>query len=153
LDHPFVEAATFADDIKYGSGNWQSEQHYVDTPFLDQGGSMEDFTSAFNQYNITETINSIVQWISAADDGDQVYSSSYVYTYLMALYPTNENLAKSYALRLMIHYMGDVHQPLHCEDRFNAANPAGDLGGNTFTLPNHYSADNLHSVWDKLIYT
>jgi len=112
---------------------------------------MDDFTSAFNEYNITETINHIVQWISAADDGD--YTSSYVYTYLTALYPTNENLAKSYALRLMIHYMGDIHQPLHCLDRFDAANPSGDLGGNTFTLPNHYSSDNLHSVWDKLIYT
>jgi len=22
LDHPFVECATFADDIKYGSGSW-----------------------------------------------------------------------------------------------------------------------------------
>jgi S1/P1 Nuclease len=112
---------------------------------------MDDFKSAFNQYNITETITAIVQWISVAEDGD--YTGSYVYTYLTALYPTNENLAKSYALRLMVHYMGDVHQPLHCEDRFDAANPTGDLGGNTFTLPNHYSAANLHSVWDKLIYT
>ena len=63
-----------------------------------------------------------------------------------------EALGRSYALRLLIHYVGDVHQPLHSTSRVNAEFPAGDRGGNSFPLPNHYAANNLHSVWDSVIY-
>jgi hypothetical protein len=30
--------------------------------------------------------------------------------------------------------------------------PAGDRGGNDFPLPTHYSAKELHAVWDSVIY-
>lgn len=33
--HPFVECATFADNIKYHGGGWQSDWHFVDQPYLD----------------------------------------------------------------------------------------------------------------------
>lgn len=36
-DHPFVECATFADDIKYHGGAWQSDFHFVDNPFIGEG--------------------------------------------------------------------------------------------------------------------
>lgn len=63
-----------------------------------------------------------------------------------------EALGRSYAVRLLIHYIGDVHQPLHSTNRVNADFPTGDRGGNEFPLPNHYAANNLHSVWDSAIY-
>jgi len=34
-DHPFVEAAPFADMIKYKGGGWQSNWHFVDIPYFD----------------------------------------------------------------------------------------------------------------------
>ena len=40
--HPFTECATFSDDIK-GFLGFQSGWHFVDQPYLDQGGSLEDF--------------------------------------------------------------------------------------------------------------
>jgi len=46
-DYPFVECATLADDIKYNGGSWQSDWHYVDNPFLDQGGNINDYPSYF----------------------------------------------------------------------------------------------------------
>lgn len=64
----------------------------------------------------------------------------------------DEKYGQSYALRLLIHYIGDVHQPLHCLARVDATYPAGDRGGNSFNLPNHYEANNLHSVWDSILY-
>ena len=64
----------------------------------------------------------------------------------------DEKLGLSQALRLLIHYVGDMHQPLHCLSRVNDEYPAGDKGGNLITLKNHYSADNLHSVWDAVVY-
>lgn len=59
------------------------------------------------------------------------------------------------ALRFLVHFVGDVHQPLHCGSRFN------DRGGNMLPVNSfqgmYYSFDadtpmdyppSLHSVWD-----
>ena len=56
------------------------------------------------------------------------------------------------SVRLLIHYLGDIHQPLHSLSRVDPDYPAGDRGGNDFPLPNHYSAAELHAVWDSVIY-
>jgi hypothetical protein len=64
----------------------------------------------------------------------------------------DEKRGKSYALRLIIHYLGDVHQPLHCLSRVDDNFPAGDRGGNDFPLPTHYTAKELHAVWDSVLY-
>lgn len=64
----------------------------------------------------------------------------------------NEERGRSYALRLLIHYLGDVHQPLHAMSRVDSDYPAGDRGGNSFPLPGHYSAKELHAVWDSVVY-
>jgi hypothetical protein len=37
--------------------------------------------------------------------------------------------------------------------RVDNSYPTGDAGGNGFPLPNHYEVDNLHALWDKVIYT
>jgi hypothetical protein len=59
---------------------------------------------------------------------------------------------KSFALRLLIHYVGDLHQPLHATARINPRYPKGDMGGNLFTLPEHMNVTNLHSLWDSILY-
>ena len=41
--YPFVECATYADDIKYSGGGWQSNWHFVDNAFLDKGGNIHDY--------------------------------------------------------------------------------------------------------------
>ncbi|PKQ46301.1 S1/P1 nuclease [Confluentibacter flavum] len=49
---------------------------------------------------------------------------------------------KAFYLKLLIHFIGDLHQPLHValeEDR----------GGNDFKLQWFYNDTNLHSVWDS----
>jgi hypothetical protein len=42
-DYPVVECATFADEIKAKGASWQSGWHFVDTPYLDEGGDVHDF--------------------------------------------------------------------------------------------------------------
>lgn len=64
----------------------------------------------------------------------------------------NEDEGKAQALRLLIHYYGDVHQPLHDANRYTKARPHGDRGGNDFILKYHLSANELHAVWDTVIY-
>jgi S1/P1 Nuclease len=54
------------------------------------------------------------------------------------------------ALKFLVHFVGDVHQPLHCEtDLTNFPPPQGDRGGNDIHLTyfSHRST-NLHAVWD-----
>ncbi|OAP60378.1 hypothetical protein AYL99_05380 [Fonsecaea erecta] len=47
------------------------------------------------------------------------------------------------SLRFMMHFFGDVHQPLHTE--------AEDRGGNEYAVLFDGRHTNLHSVWDTLI--
>ena len=44
------------------------------------------------------------------------------------------NLGESLNLRLLIHYVGDLHQPLHATSRYTESHPNGDRGGNDFHL-------------------
>jgi len=55
-------------------------------------------------------------------------------------------------MRLLIHYVGDFHQPLHLTEVVDKENPKGDLGGNTFNLKGEYGVKNLHSLWDSVLY-
>lgn len=55
-------------------------------------------------------------------------------------------------MRLLIHYTGDVHQPLHSTTRVDHSYKRGDFGGNLVYLPNKEGAGNLHAVWDSVIY-
>lgn len=63
-----------------------------------------------------------------------------------------EKDALSTAMRFLIHYTGDVHQPLHATARVDDEFPAGDRGGNSFTLASFDGAKNLHAVWDSVVY-
>jgi hypothetical protein len=50
--------------------------------------------------------------------------------------------AKQEALRFLVHFVGDVHQPLHVGRR-------ADLGGNLIQVTLFGTPTNLHSVWDS----
>jgi hypothetical protein len=56
------------------------------------------------------------------------------------------------ALALVEHFVGDIHQPLHCTARYEPGNPhKTDLGGNTVTVTNLVQTPwpNLHTFWDE----
>jgi hypothetical protein len=55
-------------------------------------------------------------------------------------------MAKVEALRFLIHFVGDVHQPLHAADR-------QDKGGNDEKLNWHGKRLSLHQVWDQEVVT
>jgi len=43
-----------ADDIKRTGGGWQSDWHFVDNPYLDEGGKPSDFGNfGATDHNIT----------------------------------------------------------------------------------------------------
>jgi len=55
--------------------------------------------------------------------------------------PAASQAAKAEALKFVVHFVGDLHQPLHDEDNH-------DKGGNTRYVVFERHPDNLHWVWD-----
>ena len=106
LDHAFVECATFADDTKYHGEAWQSDFHFKDTVYIEEGVESDYTIAKPNSNNLLNGLYSIVAWLSGKQGTD--YKTSYMYTYLMSKFANNEHVAKSFALRLLIHYVGDI---------------------------------------------
>ncbi len=52
--------------------------------------------------------------------------------------------ARIQALKFVVHFIGDVHQPLHSSNR-------PDRGANDYQISYHGHGTNLHAVWDSLI--
>jgi hypothetical protein len=57
---------------------------------------------------------------------------------------TSTETQKSYAIKFIIHFIGDIHQPLH------TGRPE-DQGGNKVPKKWHGNQTNLHAVWDSYL--
>lgn len=51
-------------------------------------------------------------------------------------------------LSFLIHFIGDIHQPLHCTTLYNKQFLQGDRGGNLYPIHSPI-AKNLHQFWDE----
>ena len=60
-------------------------------------------------------------------------------------------LDRARALLLLIHLVGDVHQPLHAATAVSARWPQGDQGGNKFPVSVHFdpTVQSLHQLFDS----
>src|SRR5258706_4999496 len=101
----FVNAAHWADDLRpFAEFDSFKPLHFIDTPFSTDGTPLPTLPSP----NI----------VTALEENVNILKTS-----------TDKN-AQAQALRLIIHFVGDIHQPLHCSTRVDSANPDGDRGGN-----------------------
>jgi hypothetical protein len=64
--------------------------------------------------------------------------------FVTVLEGTKPDLERGQALAYVVHFVGDIHQPLHAENN-------NDRGGNSVTLVWDKHSDNLHSIWDGAI--
>ena len=74
--YPFVECATFADDIKYHGGGWQSDFHFVDVAYVEDGKA-SDYKITSKEHNLTQGIQDLSDWLSGKNGSG--YKSSYIY--------------------------------------------------------------------------
>jgi hypothetical protein len=123
-----ADASTWADDVRgqRKNGPW----HYIDIPRGSQRGPLEPFCG--KEGCVTKTISE----------------------QLAILKDKNADGAKqAEALRYIIHFVGDLHQPLHTITN-------SDEGGNCAPVKylrrsphehNHSYSPNLHSIWDTAI--
>ncbi len=65
--------------------------------------------------------------------------------HFLALSDTRRSLAeRREALKFLVHFVGDVHQPMH-------ASPRDDLGGNRYQVNYRGKGSNLHRIWDGTV--
>jgi len=126
----FVNAAHWADDLRpFAQFDHFKALHFIDQPFSTDGTALP--AGQPEPDNI----------VKALEDNVNILKTS-----------TDKN-AQAQALRFIIHFVGDIHQPLHCTARVTRANPKGDAGGNLVSIkipgPNGtLKTTNLHSYWD-----
>lgn len=133
-DESLAMASNWADFIKSDSNfNYLSPWHYINL----KGGLTHD-----------EVIN-----ILTPDTGINLYSKLNFVTRELKKKELDKDKKILY-LRLLIHFVGDLHQPLHVGGR------PEDLGGNRVRVIWFTDSTNLHSMWDdklpeyqKLSYT
>lgn len=117
----FVTAAVWADDFKsqLGTGIW----HYIDIPFSYDGTSTAGI--------------GVASWdaVRAMRDEINVLQST-----------TESQTDKATSLRYLIHFAGDIHQPMHASTYVSVTHPAGDGGGTQFVLTGTWNR--MHYLWD-----
>lgn len=118
-----VNASTWLDSIRSKTHAYDA-MHYIDIPFSTDGSRMPDLPK----------INAV--W--AVEQSRQTL-----------LNPKAGVYAKGIATRILVHVVGDLHQPLHATTRVSWRYPEGDKGGNLVVLHKVPFARNLHAFWDK----
>lgn len=136
-NHPFVEASTWADEIKYlgwnSMNNWHYENNYVSNSNVIPKTKYAQMGLSKNPVNIVWAINSAKATLRNTRTSQ-----------------VDDRLGKSIKLRMLIHLIGDIHQPLHTCSLVNEQFPKGDSGGNKFSV-DIPGARNLHTYWDKCL--
>ena len=125
----FVDSATWADDergVDSSTGPW----HFIDIPLSKKTGNAQDFCGTGGC-----VLTAITQQLAILKDKTQPAAK------------------RANALRFIIHFVGDLHQPLHAETN-------GDRGGNCVPVKyfrrkphehNNSYTPNLHHIWDTEI--
>src|SRR5438270_13657961 len=102
-----MHAAHWPDDVR-GTMPATADEHFVDKPFFTDGSPLP--ADLPKPVNVIEALQATVATLQHG----------------------TSDAEKTKALRFLIHYVGDIHQPLHCATRVTQAMPEGDRGGNDF---------------------
>ena len=121
-DH-FVPASYWMDRLRQSGWRAFDHWHYTNRPI--NGDGLGDVPPE-DRHNVAWAIHQARATLASPQAGDR---------------------QKAWMLRVLIHTVGDVHQPLHCVARFTRDLPKGDRGGNLFLLA---GGSNLHGYWDGL---
>ncbi len=126
----FVNASHWPDDLRpFPQFDSFKALHFIDNPFSVDGTSLPA--------GVPEP-NNIVK---ALEDNVEILKTN------------SDKFAQAQALRFIIHFVGDIHEPLHCATRVSADHPDGDRGGNLVLIKilgsnGKLKSTNLHSYWD-----
>lgn len=147
-NHPFTECATFADDIKGQGYTFQSNWHFINEPYLDEEGTtLDDFSFTQPKEDVVGALDAYTKFLKG-----EITAADTTYTKQVADKFSYEADQRSFNLRMIIHYVGDVHQPLHSTAKVDSEYPSGDRGGTSEKIPSKSGVSSLHFVWDSVLY-
>jgi hypothetical protein len=120
-----AEASTWADDVKSDPDYKHTRiWHYVNLPSGLDRATFESRIKEMSEGNVYKAVLKCKDDLRSATAGRK---------------------EKIDALKFLVHFVGDLHQPMH-------VGHAEDKGGNTVQVSYKMEGSNLHSVWDtKLI--
>lgn len=119
-----ANVSTWADSYRYTSaGAWSAPLHYIDATDNPPTSCSVDYDRDCGPAGCS--VSAIVNYTSILLDGQSSASIRFD------------------AMRFIIHFVGDLHQPLHDE--------ALDVGGNGINVTWDGEATNLHHLWDTEI--
>lgn len=119
-----VNAAPWMDGLRYKNELWLQPMHYIDIPFSIDGTTLIQ----------PDKVNAVY----AINEASLVLKDSYTNAF-----------NKGFSLRILLHVVGDLHQPMHAVSQFSVKHPEGDYGGNLVFLGKNTVAKNLHAYWDN----
>jgi hypothetical protein len=116
-----ADVSTYADEIRPDAffqftGPW----HYIDVPAHENSAQ---FKTSVHEQTATNLYSALLHWEHDLAD------------------PATSRAVRIFALKMVVHLIGDAHQPLHVARE-------EDKGGNTITLEFEDEPTNLHAVWD-----
>jgi hypothetical protein len=120
----FIESAAWPDDIKRDRVYLHAPMHYTNIPYNPDNVALP--TNAQPEVDVVYGINSMATILRSRKAND---------------------LEKSRALAFLVHFVGDIHQPLHTTSMYTNEQPGGNRGGNDFPLTDSLHS-NLHKLWD-----
>jgi hypothetical protein len=116
------EVSTWADDVRNQTeykhtGSW----HYLNLPLGLSYSQFQEKVTSLSEDNVYKALLQCEQAISN---------------------PGKSKEEKAEALKFIVHFVGDLHQPMH-------VSRAEDKGGNTIQVNYEGKGTNLHSLWDS----
>ncbi|EMS50011.1 hypothetical protein CFC21_019522 [Triticum aestivum] len=115
-----AEVCSWADTQRFRY-RWSSPLHFADTPEDCKFSYARDCHDTKGNKNVC-VVGAINNYTAALQDSSSPYN-------------------RTESLMFLAHFVGDVHQPLHCGH-------VEDLGGNTILVRWYRRKSNLHHVWD-----
>ena len=107
--------------------------------FADEIKSDKRYNEFYTWHYINMSLDENYQDSKVNPNGDLVTGIAYCKKVIIS--KTSSNDDKAFYLKLLIHLIGDLHQPMHIGLQ-------DDKGGNDFKVQWFYKDSNLHRVWD-----
>lgn len=123
----YIQSACWPDDLKTLGVHVYDAFHFIDLPVV-KGAAFFEVPAVGNSSNNPWAIN----------EARDTLTSDYSIT-----------LDRARELRFIIHFVGDLHQPLHAATLMSPQfqPPVGDMGGNLFNITGAQETE-LHAFWD-----
>lgn len=119
-----LEISSWLDEIKSVNNSYFNTWHYIDLPFNNHTNYP---VKNYSNINLVFILKELINTYEKGTD----------------LYTTGLNI------RLLIHLIGDIHQPFHCITFYSPQFPNSDGGGNLYLAKYNKKKTNLHSFWDS----